>query len=708
MKIFGKLTTFLNLYSVFPQRFVKVLTVGLSCVFLVFIAFLIGYQTTAFTGFPKGEDSFGHLSLIKIIKENFPNVLWNPYWNNGTLLLHRSYPPLYHFLLAFLAVITSLPIPKLVQLVLAFSICLTGLFIFLLIFLLTGKARYGVFSSLFFLASSTLWYHILIGGFYPRIFATMFLSLTLVFLVLYFMREKGKREWSYWLVIFFFALTLLTHQLIVIQAIFSFLALLFFWPGDTLEKKERAKAILLPVVGLTAFYYLPLLIFRPGKVEMFVGPSLGEYKPLEFLSLFKQSYPGLPFLSLPLSLFILTLMILFYYKIKGKNEKIFAFFLSFAVLAIGNLFYILGALRYTIYGLKPDQLLLPMAFYLSLFLGLGLYFLESLGVISLRLILVSILAVLALALNQTPHLQKIVLDQSVYYPGLGFAGIDERRLFRFAHQYDLLGGVFNYYSEGLQTRGYYEQGVLWPEFYLWFEEAVFKRADNIKETKFLLDWFGVKNVYLYSRPKVKSTGKLNLRQKFTDQEFVFVSDQEVEHKKATPVILATDTPVFLSKKSGRKYFDFLVDLAKRGIDSRSLIIIKSGQFGPSDFTAPVVDRLEEAEERKEVSYEGQKAKFVNNQKREIELRRRFSGVILKESYHQNWRAFLSSAQGDKIPLKIYFAGPAMMYVSLPQTYGLPARVFFEYKLGWPEKTGLALSLITLLVLILGKRRIRNS
>ena len=618
--------------------------VALAVLVLVVLSLYIGLTSGAFTGFPKGDDSFGHLALGQIIKENFPYVFWNPYWDGGTVLFPRNYPPLFHFGVGLLAKAFSLEVTEVTQFLLALSIILTAIFIFLTLWILTRKSLVGLFSSLFFLASSTVWYSV-VSGLYPQVLAMMTISLVVFSLVWYLYWSKWS-NWSYWLVVFSFVLAYLTHFLAVFLTSFSLIVFLLFRKGSQEEKIKQALKIFLPVWGLTAFYYLPVLLARPlGLLGEFGG---GKYEPWEFLSLFKQGYPGLPFMSLPLGLFVLILIFLLKYKIIGKKRQIFKIFLGFGILAFFCLFF----------SIYPGQFLLPLVFYLSLFLGLGIYFLGELKIITRNLFLLLLIGLVAMALIQTPHLKKIAIDQSRVYPK------------------KVLGG-------------YWEPGIIHPEFQHWFEKEVFMTVDNPQETKFLLDWYGIKNFKAGKFP--------GIRQKFLkDQEnFALVAGDEFEYKKAKPVIIATKAPVVLIKKD-KEYFDFVVSLAKKGIDSQQLIPIKSQTAKPEDFSEGELGELD---------FSQQFPKFVNSQRREIELKEYYPGVLLKESYFGNWRAYLerSASSVERQRLPIYFAGPGMMYVSLPKDYSLPAKVVFEYQPGWAEKLGLVISIGSLLGLVLKRR-----
>jgi len=91
------------------------------------------------------------------------------------------------------------------------------------------------------------------------------------------------------------------------------------------------------------------------------------------------------------------------------------------------------------------------------------------------------------------------------------------------------------------------------------------------------------------------------------------------------------------------------------------------------------------------------AEFINPQRRVVRLDERAGGVLFKEHYFSQWHAIL--VEGDhKTNLKIYLAGPGMMYIPLPEV-DPPAEVILIYDLSPPEKAGYIISLISLIALV---------
>ncbi|MDO8551062.1 MAG: hypothetical protein Q7S03_00020, partial [bacterium] len=683
------------------------LSVGL----IVFLTLIIGIQSTAFTGFPKGYDSFYHLGFARIISENFPNILWNPYWNGGVDLLYRNYPPLYHFSLGLLNRFLGLDLVMLVKATAIINVAVTAISLFLTVYVLTRRTLYGLFSGLFFLASSTLWCQIVQDGIYARLFAMMLVGLSLLSMTLWHVEKKTK---YLWLLVFSLSLAFLSHFLSGFLASFAFLVILLFRSLSLKEKILAIGKVFLPVLGLISFYYLPLMLLRAGQLGL-VGDfqEARKYEPLVLLSLFRQGYPGLPFLSLPLAFLVLILVFLMRYKIDRKNRILLEFFSALAVLSLFCIGYSVGLLHKFFYGVSTTQMLLPAAMFLSLFLGLGIFFLSTLEVLRKSVFLIVLVGLTAMTLAQMPKLKSLSLDQANYFPKGSFRELPEGKSFRFAGLEDVVGESFNYYTSIPQTGGYFEPGVIYPQYYWWFIYGVYNTSGNLPETKFLLDWYAVNNVYYNSRTLGRERDKAQASRKiFQDVDFIASPKGIVEYQKAGPIVLASNAPVFLTQKEGKAYEDVLHLLAKEDLDSRFVIPIEGKRLKAKEFSAKIIRSIEEAStsaslsvnDSTEGSQDDQEADFVNSQKRQIVLRDNFAGVIFKESYTGRWRAYLLGARGEglgaRTDLKIYKAGMGMMYAPLPASYSLPAEVIFEYQWGGIEKGSLVISLLTLTFIIL--------
>ena len=69
---------------------------------------------------------------------------------------------------------------------------------------------------------------------------------------------------------------------------------------------------------------------------------------------------------------------------------------------------------------------------------------------------------------------------------------------------------------------------------------------------------------------------------------------------------------------------------------------------------------------------------VNPERVEVQLDGPSKGVLYKEFYFGNWRAFLTEMNGKTYEVAIYKAGPDFMYVFVPRNASYPVKAVFEY------------------------------
>lgn len=801
-----------------------VVKVALSCLFLVVLALFSGFQTGAFAGFPKGYDAYGHLSLIKIIRDNFPQVFWNPYWDSGTMLFPRAYPPLYHFSLGIVSRFLPIDLPFLMVLVSAGSFVVIVLSLFATVYELTKKIFPSLFAGLFFLASSGVWAAVVEGGLHPRVFSFALLAVSLLGIVRYLRGVKGK---GYALMVLAMAGSLSSHFLAGLLSFLSFFLLLVVLIKNPAQRVRLWLKTSLSVLGLSFFWLAPMVLLLPKNVSL-IGSFSSDpaFQPLSLGWLLSQRYPSLPFFALPLFGFFLFFSFLAWTK---KERSVLTVAWVFAVLFSFCLVYSLGVLGLYFSGVYPSHLLFPASIFLGIFLGLGFSLTASFEKKSGYLNLIVIIGLFSFLLSQAKILKIKEVDYSRQFGGrLVEASEEEKeRRFRFANSDQVMAGMFNFQTSWLQTRDYYGQGVLYPHFQYWLEKAVFDQDNNLEETRFLLDWYAVKNFYLR-----KPFSKLK-----SGEDFTLARGFQYVYKQAVPILTATDAlPVlFFGQMSG--YEDFLYLLALGNLRSQALIPVRSSVllenitaeeikrfpalviYGEkiSNFrkvatvlkrylegggrvywetNEPVLERLEDPfpltsvkrEERTNWDFEaggwgppaygaepwgvgvgegvknwakvlmksagkpvlvaGEYGKgkivwsglnlpyhiktyksktevefwkelvglgeggfgedeedggrFVNAQRREIVLEGKYKGVLLKESYFKNWQAWLEekrlASSVERRALRIYFAGPGMMYVPLVKDSPLPIKVIFEYRAGWVEKISFLISLATLIYL----------
>ncbi len=119
-----------------------------------------------------------------------------------------------------------------------------------------------------------------------------------------------------------------------------------------------------------------------------------------------------------------------------------------------------------------------------------------------------------------------------------------------------------------------------------------------------------------------------------------------------------------------------------GLNLPFLIMEKKNEEEISLLKNLLIEEMIGKEEMKKVNFE---ADFPHPERREINIFSPVKGVLLKESYFSNWHA-----QVDQKKIKIYPAGPDLMYVFLPEGKG---KVIFEYKISLLEKGSWLISML---------------
>ncbi len=76
------------------------------------------------------------------------------------------------------------------------------------------------------------------------------------------------------------------------------------------------------------------------------------------------------------------------------------------------------------------------------------------------------------------------------------------------------------------------------------------------------------------------------------------------------------------------------------------------------------------------------------------------GILFKESYIKNWKAYLTDKDGKRYSLNIYEAGPSFMYIPIGMKHNYPIEILLVYDLSLEEWMGALLSILTLASLII--------
>jgi len=795
------------------------------------------YAMGLLAGFPKGIDTYAYLTKIRLINTYFPYINWNPFWDSGTPFSIWSYPPLPMTATTFFFVkLLGFTPERALTIMAATSFVLLGWGIYCLIYQVS-KSRLVALLTILVLVSSPASWSWWNGGNYVRVFGLGMMGLASFLSVRYF-EARTLNKWKkglYILTVLECGLALMSHLLFG-GVTFVLLFLLFFFSNLSWQRKVlEFLRLFLPAFALAAYWYIPLFLTGkpaarfigrdpafPIRWNNFFSPSAGEEN-------FSLSTSVLIFVALGL---ILLLIVSLLKKLKINSFQKGVVLAWFIAVLTGFLYNTIGYLpiypeTWYIIGFPPIT-----AFSLfgitTVILG-GLVWGIAVKGIRRGIGLVILMGALGGGIlgisHDLPSLREAVDDvlgpRSLQSLNQQVISVSYPFNFRYGTDSAFVADWFNWRYDTYQTRDYFIQGITYPDWQNWFESAVWYWEDNYPETKFLLDWYGVREFFV---------GDPHFRyEKFLDRLDEFQVDNhktlawqpglpplelyQLEYPKASPILTARNTPVVLviGKKQGYEYF--LRALAQTGLDSQKVIPIRGGeiidQFDDEElgkFDAlvlyeytykskvkamtllktylsmgrtilwethgspetkeemlpellpiekiseeriwddwgvhggqvlkigskvlrkeagiPLVVSWEKAggkiiwsglnlpflilekKTKKEVSFLenllveemiGRKetvtvsfeASFPNPERREIEVSSPAKGVLLKESYFSNWHAWV-----DKKRVKLYRAGPDLMYIFLPE--GDAGKAVLEYKISFLEKGSWLISISTFL------------
>ncbi|MFC1727420.1 hypothetical protein ACFL0Y_02755 [Patescibacteria group bacterium] len=536
------------------------------------LAFLFGNEIGVFTGFPKGYDAYGHMSLTRIFRDSFPHLYWNPYWDSGTTLLVRSYPPLAYLLGAILSQVLGWSVELVFIGMSLVSVTLIALGIYWLTFKLTNKPIAGLISSLLLLSSSAFWAYLAEGGLYPRLFGAVPLVWSMFWVWSYLRKEKNN--WGgryYWLSVLTLFFAFGFHQLSAAWSTLIVTLLVFIGSKDRRLIFKKIICLFLPVGGLAAFYYLPLLRIL-GQNPPSWGKFLGQpaYTPVSFTHLFRPETTliAIPILLIPLA--IVGVWLRFGQKIENNEEKRVLMLSRVMFLgALLSLAYAMGVFQGYIHGVYPHHFLFYFTIFLSVFTGLNI------GLIKMRssfdqLLMVGICTVLVVSwLKQVPLLKEELVDYSVLHSKT-FAKINldlEESNFRFGNADEVVAGWLNLNYLIPQTRDYYPFGPINPDWQYYMEEVVFRSDESEESADFFLDWYAVRD--LFHRPpstiQSKGSGRFDRSGYMTEDGLIYRS------QKATPILSATNALVAAVVADQESYDTLVKNLALGNLNSQTVV-----------------------------------------------------------------------------------------------------------------------------------------
>jgi hypothetical protein len=535
-----------------------------------------GVLNSAFTGFPKGYDAYGHMSKIKLLVDYFPNVDWNHEWYSGALYSEGSFPPLFHYLGGALVAFFGVSTANALIFISAASFVLIGWGLYGYVRVVTGDTMAALVAALVLISSAAYWTYIIEAGLYPRILGMAFLALFSFFAIIYY--RHGARL-AYVAMVLSLAGALSSHLLLGAIAVAFAMLMIAGLQQPVANRFREALKLLVPTALVVAYFYLPYIQFlqRPPALPLFTR----SYPQLPLSALFRSGTPGGQFESLPFFLVPAVIALPLVGLATGRRPRqiwvrrgLVIVGLAAAV-SLGYAFVGFPAWSEFIYSFPPGQALFFAAWFLAAFAGLALSALKAPRPVSAGLVV----ALLAFILVTAPDVARGAIDgnSAVTRQLQASLKVDPaERQFRVAASWDGDSEPINSQSDVPQTRGYQAQGVLYPDWQYYLETAVWNARPNYDEKNFLLDWYAVKALYGGPEPSVA--------QRFEARPDLYApisSDPNAltfQYVNATPILSARSTRTALVVGSDFSYSLVVKALALSGFDSRSLIPVRGGEY----------------------------------------------------------------------------------------------------------------------------------
>lgn len=567
---------FLHIKKILNKYYSGILDITVLSLFIIGFEWAIG----AWYGYPLGGDAYNSLTRLRFVLENFPNIDWSPAWSSG-MPIFVWYQPLPYLIMAAIMKLTQWTPEFTLNVATMGSVVLSGIGIY-------GSTKdIGVNRSIAIacgvLAVTTpqfLSWHIL-AGMYSRILATPFLTLTIWF-ALRSCRQVNNDEdtrRSVLLTILFLSLTIQSHTLVGLISSATVALAALFTINSWKKKVTFTLKIAFSTFCLSAYFLLPFFYFRP--YSNLISLQSIETLKIDLTNLFIPSEKGV---SIGLSPFLLPLFIpllaAYLQKNKLKNNVIKTILtlssIPFLIVLYAIFVSIGGAATY----FRPMEMTYFIPLLLSPAIGILLHSLlrdykrRHLGGI------VFVITILFWVSYQYPLNQHpFVVRQPGYGELLTARMLNGSDVYDYNHRFapNSAGFAvwFNYkYPAIPQTKDYYAQGNLNPDFSYLYEISTLHIDGNEDQTEFLLDWWGVKWLVADSR---------------WDRADKFLSSPNVyelldvgmggnllgfEYKGVSPVLSASNSPTALFIGSAEAYNLFFQALSLSNCDTDSLILVR--------------------------------------------------------------------------------------------------------------------------------------
>lgn len=568
-------------------------------------------------GYPKGTDVPMHIARIKYWLDFFPHIFWNYQWANGMPFM-GTYAPFFHLLGAILIKI-GLTYETTLFALGFFSFWLLGFAIWGLVNQLSKNFWMAISASFLAFSAFRVWDAVVQGGVYSRFFAISLWILTiwLVAGLIEKIQEGKERKRDLILAIVFLSLTMLSHVLMAAFCWLMIFSTIFF----TRLSREEKISLLVKLFGvsfaLTSFFYFPLLIrfFLGGGVGQFFGGDINlKMVPLilavDFIGIGPFVFP------------CLLLSIVLARKIKKRYLAypalimflVFVFYTYVSYLGLPNKLYLInGFIPYS--GLAMTAIFGTIA--ICIYLGLFLNQLGRKGKFLAPILFLLFCGSISVSSFLTAQKLKEPRNRDLVYEVVTEGRAEERsqKILKFPeedlmHRFmpaDAFESVwFNSLYKIPQEKDYYAQGVLFPDWRFWFEQALWNYDEfSINEAKMGIDWFALRWFAVTKNPFITHVRRKTIEEDdlryLKDPDFRLVTSgdntslgalsaelrlYQFEVVEPAPILSASNAPMVLFIGKINDYQTFVRDLALLNINSQRLIPLYGEEslrsFSPED------------------------------------------------------------------------------------------------------------------------------
>jgi hypothetical protein len=592
----------------------------------------VGSRGSAFSGFPKGYDAWGHYSKTRFVIDNWPHIAWNYEWYAGMPSFTGSYPPGYHLLVAAVSVGGSLSIPTAMTVVAFAGVLGIVIGVYATIRTATTSRFAALVGAALLAGTPTLWSQVVTVGLYPRLLGLSCMCLALAGMTR--LLVNGGRLTAIGTALAL-AGALSMHPVVGVGALGLVSVVgLFGSPGPWQPRIARTVGIVGWGSALAGYFYLPYLLIPKSQ-----SPWTDQVEELTWRALVwpvQGSLGGFSPLLLPLAVppLVFAVRVLRRPKVTLADKVALGTDVSWlssdrplesappnasdavrrlaawrartavvgvplrvaltllacvpVVLAYGTIGYLAPHFTHFVDGLNPTDLLVYPAVLLTTAIGLAL------GV-ALRLwpqdrpgwrsnsphrlvalaVIVTVLTVAGTAAKLPSGVRANNGPADKVKAAMLPADASGQRQYRLAGASDSTSNFLGAATDVGQVRGYQANGNPQIGYQNWLEASLLDVEKSPATRRFLLDWYGIRWIFADAGagPLAPYKDDLATYEPLEDRN-PYTELATFAYRQASPVLSARTTPTTLVIGDAAHYELVLRGLAAGDVNSRQLVAVQ--------------------------------------------------------------------------------------------------------------------------------------